>query len=59
MSKSKLRQVFSDMNNLFTALFKKVSKKNVNFKQEALRKNCLEQFEKLLSKGLSLPIKLL
>jgi hypothetical protein len=47
------------MGNLLIIIKKRIFKKDINFKQEALRKNCFEQFEKLLSRGLNLPISLL
>jgi hypothetical protein len=47
------------MNNFLIIIKNKLTKKNIDSKQEALSKICYEQFEKLISRGLSLPIKLL
>jgi hypothetical protein len=47
------------MNSFVVVVKKRLSKKNINSRQEALVRNCFEQFEKLLSKGLSLPIRML
>jgi hypothetical protein len=47
------------MNNFLIIIKNKLAKKNIDNKREALIKSCYEQFEKLMSRGLSLPIHLL